>query len=413
MQDSAVLTIFLVIGGAMGTAAFVAVFFIGAGYLAELRLPRAIRQERAATQSAPRTGDDPLALALAATQQGTEDARARQLRRRMERAPAGPMRARVTLALAYLAGARGQYAEARQGYAEALMTAPSLAGVGVDLAGVFVRDGRDAAAEELLTIALPVATSDTDSRAKASLGYQLLAQILRRDERSAEAEQVLREALTALPGDPALIGAYGATLEALGRYDEAAQQYREGMRLAPADATLHGQLGGLLLRQGAFVQAESHLEMSAVLFPDRPTTRVNLAALKLKLGEWDEAERQAGAAVALRPESATAQANLARALLQQGKLKEAAWHSQRAVELAPNAGSAHALLGYTLLARGQTAEAQGRFRQALRLEPDLPAKLREEAALLDGMGHASSALVERTHAEWLERAAAGEGVSPS
>lgn len=412
MPDSAVL-ILLVIGGALGTAAVVATFFIGAGYLAELRLPRAERQKRAARQSIRRDGDDPLTLALNAAQQGTEESYARQLRERIAQAPAGPTHARAVLALAYLAGSQGQYVEARQGYIEALKLAPALAGVCIDLAGIYVRDGRDAAAEDLLTIALPVVQGDMASREKAPLGYQLLGQILRRDERAAEAEERLRQALALYPSDPAIIGAYGATLEALGRYEEAAQQYREGMRLAPNDAMLHGQLGNLLMRQGAFDQANTHLELSADLFPDRPTTRVNLASLKLKLGEWDAAEREAGAAISLRPESAPAHASLGRALLQQGKLKEAERHGQRAVELAPNIGSAHALLGYTLLAQGHMTEAQARFRQALRLEPDLPTKLREEAAMLDAMGLPSSAQVERTHAEWLDRALASEGLHSS
>jgi Flp pilus assembly protein TadD len=407
MPDSAVL-VFLVIGGAIGPAALVAAVFIGAGYLAELRLPRVVRQERAASRSARRDGNDPLILALAATQQGTEDTRAQHLQERSAQAPVGPIRARAILAMAYLAGSQGRYEEARQGYREALKMAPSLAGAGVDLAGIFVRDGRDAAAEDLLTIALPVARADMASRAKAPLGYQLLGLILRRDERDAEAEELLCPALALYPSDPRLISAYGATLEALGRYDEAEQLYREGMRLAPNDAMLHGQLGGLLLRQGAFTQANIYLERSAELFPDRPTTRVSLAALKLKLGEWRAAEREAGAAVMLRPESAPAHANLGRALLQQGRLEEAERHGQRAVELAPNAGSAHALLGYALLAQGRDVEAQKQFRQALRLEPDLPAQLRDEAAMLDGMGLPASAQVEQTHAEWLERASAGE-----
>jgi len=407
MPDSVVL-ILLVIGGALGAAVVVAAFFIGAGYLAELRLPRAVRQERAAKFASLGDDADPLPLALEAVRQGTEDACARQLRERATRAPTGPIRARVSLALSYLAGSQGEDDQARQESIEALKMAPALAGACVDLAGIYVRDGRDAAAEDLLTIALPVADGDSTAREKAPLGYQLLGQILRRDERATEAEARLRQALALYPGDAALIGAYGAALEALGRYDEAARQYQEGMRLAPNDAMLHGQLGNLLMRQGVFDLANTHLELSADLFPDRPTTRVNLAALKLKLGEWDAAEREAGAAISLRPESAPAHASLGRALLQQGKLKEAERHGQRAVELAPNAGSAHALLGYTLLAQGQASEAQARFRQALRLEPDLPAKLREEVALLDAMGLPASAQVERTHAEWLERAATGE-----
>jgi Flp pilus assembly protein TadD len=290
MPDSVVL-ILLVIGGALGAAVVVAAFFIGAGYLAELRLPRAVRQERAAKFASLGDDADPLPLALEAVQQGTEDTCARQLRARATQAPTGPIRARVILALAYLAGSQGEDDQARQEYSEALKMAPALAGACIDLAGVYVRDGRDAAAEDLLTIALPVADGDSAARENAPLGYQLLGQILRRDERATEAEERLRQALTLYPSDAALMGAYGAALEALGRYEEAAQQYQEGMRLEPNDAMLHGQLGNLLMRQGAFDQANTHLELSADLFPDRPTTHVNLAALKLKMGEWDAAER--------------------------------------------------------------------------------------------------------------------------
>jgi tetratricopeptide (TPR) repeat protein len=410
MPDSPAFTVFLVIGGAMGTAALVAVFFIGAGYLAELRLPRSVRQERA-TRAALDDGNDPLALTLDAVRRGTEGACERELRERIRRAPEGPARSRAILALAYLAGSQGEYEEARGGYAQALTMTPALAATCMDLAGAYVRDGRDAAAEDLLAIALPVARNDASAGEKSPLGYQLLAQILRRDERYAEAEALLRQALFLRPRDPGLISAYGGLLEALGRYEEAAQTYREGMRATPGSAALHAQLGALLMRQGAFDQANTHLELAATLLPDRPTTRVSLATLKLKLGEWDAAAREAGVAVSLRPESAPAHANLGRALLQQGRLAEAKRHSQRAVELAPESGSAHALLGYISLAEGRAAEAQIHFRQALRLESDLPAKLLDEAKMLDSMGLAASAHIERTHAMWLERASAGEELS--
>jgi tetratricopeptide (TPR) repeat protein len=410
MPDSPALTVFLVIGGATGAAALVAVFFIGVGYLAELRLPRSVRQERA-TRAALDDGNDPLALALDAVRRGTASACERQLRERIQRAPDGPARSRAILALAYVAGSRGDYEEAGRGYALALRLTPALAATCIDLAGAFARDGRAAAAENLLTIALPVARNDAAAGENVPLGYQLLGQILRRDERYAEAETLLRQALFLRPRDPGLISAYGGLLEALGRYEAAAQAYREGMRVTPNSAALHAQFGALLMRQGEFDQATTHLELAATLLPDRPTTRVSLATLKLKLGEWDAAAREAGVAVSLRPESAPAHANLGRALLQQGQLAEAKRHSQRAVELAPQSGSAHALLGYISLAQGRAAEALTYFRWALRLESDLPEKLRDEARMLDSMGLAASAHIERTHAMWLERASAGKELS--
>jgi|GEM_PF-5761575 len=412
MLDGPIVTVFLLIGATIGTAALVALIFILAGYLAERRLPPTVRQARAATRSALNDTSDPLAAAVGAMQTGQEDACAQKLRARVAQLPIGPPRARAILALAFLSGSQGLREEARQGYTEALRMAPALAGACVDLAGIHVRDAHDAAAEDLLVITIPVARLDHDAREKAPLAHQLLGQILRRDERYAEAERQLLQALALRPSDPALICNYGMILEALGRYDEAARQYQEGMRLAPDDAMLHAQLGSLLMRQGAFGEANAHLETSVEIFPDRPTARVNLAALKLKLGEWNAAEREASAAVALRPEMATAHANLARALLQQGRLDEAERHSRRAVELAPGVGSAWALLGYALLAQGHSSEAREHFRQALRLEPELPAKLRAEARMLDGMGLPAGATVERTHAEWLDRASAGDGLSP-
>jgi Flp pilus assembly protein TadD len=411
MPDNPVVTTFLLIGGAIGTAALVAAFLILAGFIAERRLPPETRKARAAARAALADQSDPLALAFEAVRLGEEEACALRLQERIERLPKGPLRARAILALAYLSGTQGHYSEARQGYTQSLRMAPALAGTCVDLAGMLVRDGRDAAAEDLLTIALPYVRGDSDSREKAPLAHQLLGQIMRRDERYAEAEEQLRQALALRPTDPMLIANYGAILETLDRHEEAARQYREGMRLAPTNAVLHAQMGSLLMRQGEFDQADTHLELSAELFPDRPTTRVQLATLKLKLGQWGAAEREAGAAVAMRPEMATAHANLGRALLQQGKLNEAEGHSRRAVELAPGNGSAHALLGYVLLSKGLFVEAQGRFRQSLKLEPDLPRKLREEAALLDGMGLAASAHAERTHADWLEQAYSGEGMA--
>src|SRR6516225_7797298 len=119
MPDSAVLVL-LVIGGAIGSAGLVAAIFIGAGYLAELRLPHAARQARAASRTARRDGSDPLTLALDAVRQGTEDTCAQQLRERAPKTPVGPMRARAILALAYLAGSQERYEEACEGYSEAL-----------------------------------------------------------------------------------------------------------------------------------------------------------------------------------------------------------------------------------------------------------------------------------------------------
>jgi protein O-GlcNAc transferase len=170
--------------------------------------------------------------------------------------------------------------------------------------------------------------------------------------RLAEAEQIYRQILAAVPQNFAVLQNLAGIVQQTGRLEDAIQLFREAVSLNPTSAEAYSNLANALNTNG-------------------------------RLDDSISACRQA---ISLNPNFAEAHGNLGNALRIKGDLDESISASRRAIELKPNSPQAHNNLGAALAGKGQFDEAIDAFRQALALRPDFPGAMNNLANALREAG---------------------------
>jgi tetratricopeptide (TPR) repeat protein len=194
-------------------------------------------------------------------------------------------------------------------------------------------------------------------------------------------EQSLPISATASNGSP--IDTAGASSEAARHYlnegsdllrqdktKEAVEQFRLALTRNPADEDVHYNLAIALAKLGQTDEAIQEYRETLRLMPDYVEAHNNLGNLLTKKGQYDEAIQHFNAALATMPENASAHNNLGTALGRQGKAQEAIAQFAEAVRLQTNYFEAHFNLGNACLMAGQTARAVIEFNEVLRMRPD-------------------------------------------
>jgi Flp pilus assembly protein TadD len=178
----------------------------------------------------------------------------------------------------------------------------------------------------------------------AALNY---AAALRRINSSAQAVQILENAIASNPNDRELLAAYGkaladtgdlnkaltiihglqdkpdwrmksaegAILDQLGRYDEARKLYADARVLAPNEPSVLSNLGMSYVLSGDLASAEKTLREAIALPGADSRIRQNLALVVGLQGRFDEAEKIAG--TELSPEQAAANIAYLKSMLSQ------------------------------------------------------------------------------------------------
>lgn len=116
------------------------------------------------------------------------------------------------------------------------------------------------------------------------------AAALRRDGRLAEAEAVLRAALTNSPASARLNLQLGVTLARLGRFDEAGGYLARAVELDPRDAFAQMNLGNLYRRRGALGKALTCYRAAVELKPELTVAWSNMLRPMLDACDWPGAE---------------------------------------------------------------------------------------------------------------------------
>ncbi len=195
------------------------------------------------------------------------------------------------------------------------------------------------------------------------------------------------------------LGQRALALKREGKSREAVQTLREAVRLAPRHAGLVGNLGNALFASGARAAAIVALERACALAPGSGQLAYNLGKALLDEGRLGPARAAFERALALGGVEAHARVNLGRVDEIEGKLEAAAGHWRRAAEVAPRLARPHYLLARVgrLVERAPLA--------ALAAAPETPASERVEAHF--GLGYA----LERVgrFAEAFEHFAQGNG----
>ncbi len=257
---------------------------------------------------------------------------------------------------------RGDRNKAREQYIKALARDPGCVQAYMDLAGVFLFDGK-----------IPI----------ARLFLQRAAQLQ--------------------PYDAMVYYDWGVLELQQGDRQRAGQLFEHTIALNPYYCDALNNLGAIALDEGKLVQAQEYLRRAALSDPRSVDVRLNLGAVYGGQNRLREAERELQTAIDLAPRSvapylALAQLyeqeskksealsvyrqavrvdpNSARALFRLGVLArklgylaEAEAALGRAAEIQPESSLVHAELGLTYLAAGKTQEAKGQLETSLRLDP--------------------------------------------
>ena len=191
--------------------------------------------------------------------------------------------------------------------------------------------------ETVLNHCLAVTTNNfiAHNNLGAALGLQ---------NRFAEAEVHVEEALRIRPHDPEMLRNMGVILCQMGRYEEAVPYLQEAVRLKPSQADVYSKVAVLLESQGKMDQAIACFRQSVRLNPDQPEICNNLAWTLAthpdpKLRDGNEAVRQAEHACQLSAYRRTIMVGtLAAAYAEAGRFPEAVSTAEKAIALARAGG---------------------------------------------------------------------------
>jgi superkiller protein 3 len=244
---------------------------------------------------------------------------------------------------------------------------------------------------------------EIDPRKEPALTVVLLARTCAAVGDTAAAEQVLRQAATAQPGQVVLLDALGKLLErqgpsrleeaigyyrtargqrhhlgislskaliSAGRAEEAGEVMQELVLLQPDNATFYLQLGVAAYYQNKYGEAQTGFRKAIDLNPAFANAYSNLGAVLNEQQKHNEAEAVLRKAIDLKPDSAEAYVNLGNALtrLQRYNEAEAAYH--KAIDLKPDSAEAHCNLSSALMGQQRHEEAEAACRKAIDLKPD-------------------------------------------
>jgi protein O-GlcNAc transferase len=274
-----------------------------------------------------------------------------------------------------------------------------------------IRNGRlyeakEAAASLLVsppsTVAVVALGRALECAAAGVEGRLVLGLALREHGRAADAERVLRDALSQQPQQPALLLELGNALADLGRRQEAIAALEQAARIRPSYLLAHFNLGNLLREIGRLDDAVAAYESALRLKPDYAEACYNLGITRQNLQQPAQAIAAYRRAAELRPDHVGTFFNLASALRSLGQSADAVAAFRRAIAIKPGYAEAHYNLGNALRELRRMDEAGEAYGAALALRPDhAAAQLALALVLRDQREFASAeqhlrALLQRT-----------------
>jgi serine/threonine protein kinase/Flp pilus assembly protein TadD len=201
----------------------------------------------------------------------------------------------------------------------------------------------------------------------------LLADMLKRGQRQAAAERLIRQAQQEHPGD-FWINMWLAEVLCEKKppaWAEAAQFYQAALALRPQSPAVLTNLGVVLRNQGKLPEAITAFRKAIELGPGSATAHNNLGSALQDQGRLDEAMAQYRQAIRIN-DHPVSHFNLACVLRDQGQFEEAAAEFRKTLRVRNDFAEAHLNLGGVLDALGQFDEAVLEIREALQLKKDFP-----------------------------------------
>ena len=142
----------------------------------------------------------------------------------------------------------------------------------------------------LLDDAEKLALSIAETFPRHNLSWKVLAEILKKTDRTPEALVAGQKAIEIDPQDAGAYSNLGLTFQELGRSDEAEVSLMKAIALKPGFAEAHNNLANTLQELGRLDEAEASLMQAIALKPDYAQAHYNLGVMFEELGRLHDAE---------------------------------------------------------------------------------------------------------------------------
>ncbi len=232
----------------------------------------------------------------------------------------------------------------------------------VALAEIALAAGDAAEAERL-------ARTAADRHPAEPRGHRILGIALLRQGRAKRALRALDKAIALNPADADAAYNRALALQATGDIKAAMAQLEGVIALNPGHGGAHNDLGCLLIAGRELSRALPHLQKAAAQPGAGADVRCNLANLHAMLGERDAARAGYTQALDAAPDYLPALKGLAMLERQAGRLDAGRLAAEKALALGPGDADARNLLGTVVRELGLYDEAEEHFSEAVALKP--------------------------------------------
>ncbi len=308
----------------------------------------------------PQTAENELYAATAEVKHGSEGGIAHLERAILHFSPAAPD---FYLELGDGYAKAGMSDEAIRWYKEALRKKPEFRPAAKQLAATLMGKGEYAQATEVLRQA--IAALPADEALFTDLGNAYL-----RQQMLPQAQQALRRALAINPEQAEAQNLLGLMAVQKSNPAEAEAQFRGALRSQPDFAEAHNNLGNVLAAARNYPEAEYHFQRAVAINPDYAEAHHSYALVLALTQSYDQAAAELREAARLDPKDAQIRDDLGDVLLALGQTAAAAEQYSEAVRLKPGLADAHCSLGKVLGAEQKYEEAKTELRACTKLDPN-------------------------------------------
>ncbi|MBM4036912.1 MAG: tetratricopeptide repeat protein [Planctomycetes bacterium] len=190
----------------------------------------------------------------------------------------------------------------------------------------------------------------------------------------------------------ALLDAWGAALEAMGKPSAACEKFARAVEINPRHAEAYSNWGVALQGMGKPAAACGKFAQAVEICPRFPAAYSNWGVALEAMGKASEACEKYAKAVEINPRYAEAYSNWGVALRAMGRAAEACDKYARAVEANPQYAEAYSNWGVALRAMGKAGEACEKFAKAAEANPRYAEAYINWGLALAALGKAAEAL---------------------
>jgi predicted TPR repeat methyltransferase len=225
-----------------------------------------------------------------------------------------------------------------------------------------------------------------------------VAILLQRNGQLAEAQELYRRILEAVPAHPDALHYSGVLAHQQGRSSEAVALIEKSLAIAPDRADCYNNLGIVFQSTGSLEPAIEAYRRAIALDPAHANAYSNLGVLLRATGQPADAEAAYRTAIQLEPDHVDAYTNLGILLNGLQRTGEAAACYCKVITLRPRHKDARKLLALAHCTLGELDEAAAIFEQWLKDEPGDPIALHMHAACTGkaAPARAANAFIEQT-----------------